>query len=138
LATSADAPSLAVVYKLVETEDSRGLRYHIKLSQDKETLPGAKQVFRFAEHDLLGRANECPDSASPCEALLRPVIIGGRLVEPLPDVHQARAHAAEALAKLPAPCVSLFEEPRQEVWRVERSSALSRLFEEVRHERGVF
>ena len=88
LATSADAPSLAVVYKLVETENAHGSHYHIKLSQDKQTLPGAKQVFRFAEHDLLGRANECPDGASPCEALLRPVIIGGRLVASLPTVRR--------------------------------------------------
>jgi nicotinate phosphoribosyltransferase len=137
LATSADAPSLGVVYKLVETEDAHGLRYHIKLSQDKHTLPGAKQVFRFAQYDLLGRANECPDNSSQCEALLRPVIIGGRLAEALPDVHQARRHAAESLAKLPAPCVSLFEAPIQEVWRVERSPQLARLYEEVRHEHGV-
>ena len=137
LATSADAPSLSVVYKMVETEDANGRRFPIKLSQDKQTLPGAKQVFRYARHDLLARSSECPDAAIPCEALLRPVIIGGRLVEPLPGVHEARRHAAEGLAKLPAQCVSLFEAPREEVWRVERSPELSRLFEEVRHEHGV-
>ena len=40
LATSADAPSLGVVYKMVEIGD--GQRFTMKLSQDKRTLPGTK------------------------------------------------------------------------------------------------
>ena len=59
LATSADAPSLGVVYKLVELEDAGGRRYPVKLSHDKQTLPGAKQIFRSADHDVLARASEC-------------------------------------------------------------------------------
>src|SRR5262249_19605663 len=70
LATSADAPSLSVVYKMVESEDQSGRRFPIKLSQDKETLPGSKQVFRYAKYDLLGRADECPDAGDGCQALL--------------------------------------------------------------------
>jgi hypothetical protein len=64
--------------------------------------------------------------------LLRPVIARGRLLEPLPDVHQARSHAAESLAKLPAPCVSLFESTSEEVWPVRRSPELLALCEQVR------
>src|SRR5258708_5512700 len=91
LATSADAPSLGVVYKMVELENASGPRYTLKLSEDKHTLPGSKQVFRYADHDQLARSSECPScppGSPPAEALLRPVMIGGRLVEPLPTAEQ--------------------------------------------------
>jgi nicotinate phosphoribosyltransferase len=137
LSTSADAPSLGVVYKMVELDTGRGgcsgRRYTLKLSEEKHTLPGAKQIFRYADHDMLGRASECPScpaGATPAEALLRPVIIGGRLVEPLPSAAQARAHAAACMATLPAPCHSLFE--NEHPWRVELSTELEGLFERVR------
>jgi len=136
LATSADAPSLGVIYKLVEMEDASGRRYPIKLSPDKHTLPGAKQVFRFADHDLLARSNECPscpggaaEGSDRMEALICPVILGGRLVEPLPTAEQARRHAADSLAKLPASVLSLFAE---NAWRVEQSPELTQLYERVR------
>src|SRR6185437_4650695 len=59
LAASADAPTLGVVYKLVELEDAGHSRYTLKLSEDKVTLPGAKQIFRYADHDVLARSSEC-------------------------------------------------------------------------------
>ena len=49
LATSTDSPNLGVVYKLVELDG----RFTAKFSEDKHTLPGAKQVFRFATHDVI-------------------------------------------------------------------------------------
>src|SRR6202051_3220521 len=52
LATSAEAPPLGVVYKLVELENAGDRRYTLKLSEDKHTLPGTKQVFRYADHDV--------------------------------------------------------------------------------------
>ncbi len=95
LATSADAPALGVVYKMVEMERAgEDRRYTLKLSDDKATLPGAKQVFRYPDHDLLARSSECPScpggktagsSAVEVEALLQPVILRGRLLEPLPS-----------------------------------------------------
>jgi len=133
LATSADAPYLGVVYKLVELEVSGAKRYTLKLSEDKRTLPGSKQVFRYSDHDVLARSSECPScppGSAPSEALLRPVIIGGRLVEPLPSATEARRHAAESLAKLPAPCLSLFES--KNAWPVEVSTELECLYERIR------
>ncbi len=132
LATSADAPALGAVYKLVELEHSGRKRYTLKLSEDKHTLPGSKQIFRYTDHDVLARSGEClscPKGSQPSEALLRPVIIGGRLVEPLPTAREARAHAAECLAKLPTPCHSLFESPN--AWRVQISAELEGLYERV-------
>jgi nicotinate phosphoribosyltransferase len=133
LATSADAPYLGVVYKLAELEVSGNKRYTLKLSEDKGTMPGSKQVFRYADHDLLARSTECPscpEGSAPSEALLRPVILGGRLIEPLPSATEARKHAAESLARLPAPCMSLFES--KNAWPVEVSAELECLYERVR------
>ncbi len=139
LATSADAPSLGVIYKMVEMQESAAedRRYTLKLSVDKATLPGAKQVFRYSDHDVLARSSECPacpggsggELDAGVEALLRPVILGGRLLEPLPNAAQIRQHAAECLAKLPSPCHSLFE---SHAWWVEVSSELNALDEQVR------
>ena len=132
LATSADAPSLGVVYKLVELEEASGRRYPIKLSHEKQTLPGAKQIFRSADHDVLARATEClacGQDGGACEALQRPVMIGGQLVEALPPVAESRRYAAESLSRLPATCLSLFAgEP---AWRVEISPELAALNESV-------
>jgi len=136
LSTSADAPTLGVVYKLVELDHSGSRRYTLKLSEDKRTLPGAKQIFRYSDHDVLSRASECPScppGAAPSEALLRPVIIGGRLVEPLPTTAEAREHAAESLARLPAACHSLFE--THDGWRVDISAELECLSDRV--SRGI-
>ena len=134
LSTSADAPSLGVVYKLVELESPQlGHRYTFKLSEDKATLPGGKQVFRFADHDVVGRSTEClgctGTGGNSAEALLRPVILGGKLLEPLPSAAEARHRAADSIALLPAPCHSLFE---SHAWRVELSSELTSLTEQVR------
>ncbi len=132
LSTSADAPRLGVVYKMVELGDGNGhRRYTLKLSEDKHTLPGSKQIFRFADHDVLGRSSECvgcPPSAEPAEALLRPVILNGKLIEPLPTAAQARAHAAESIAKLPNASRSLFH---RDAWKVELSAELQCLTEKV-------
>lgn len=133
LSTSADAPTLGVVYKLVELDYSGTRRYTLKLSEDKRTLPGAKQIFRYTDHDLLARASECPScpkGTAPSEALLRPVILDGRLIEPLPTAAEARRHAADSLARLPAACQSLFE--THDGWNVEISMELECLYERVR------
>lgn len=97
--TSADAPTLDSVYKLT-AYDGRG---RVKLSPNKQTMPGRKQVFRqsvdgFADGDVIGREGESLDG----EPLLRPVMRGGR---PLADEQRSlsaiRAYAAEQLQTLP-------------------------------------
>src|SRR5579863_4043816 len=93
LATSTDSPNLGVVYKLVELNG----RSTAKFSEDKHTLPGAKQVFRFATYDCVACSWEClgcdpGDSDGEARALLRPVLLGGKLVDPLPAVMVARQY----------------------------------------------
>jgi nicotinate phosphoribosyltransferase len=99
LATSGDAPSMGSIYKLVETETCGIKRFTAKYSDEKGSLPGSKQLFRDTMRDVVARSGECGKG----EALMRPVILGGKLVEPLPTLEQARRRAAEYVANLPEP-----------------------------------
>jgi nicotinate phosphoribosyltransferase len=99
LATSSDAPALGAIYKLVEIEEEGATRYTAKFSEDKPTLPGAKQIYRRAHRDVVALAGERLEG----EPLLDRVLAGGRLVRPLPDAAAARAHAARSLARLSKP-----------------------------------
>jgi nicotinate phosphoribosyltransferase len=125
LATSADAPALGAIYKLVELEAEGAKRYTAKLSAEKATLPGAKQIFRREDHDVIAQ----PDERLDGRPLLSRVVAGGELTAPLPDAKAARAHAAAALAMLPERYRRL-EHP--EPYRVEYSRCLNELFETVR------
>jgi nicotinate phosphoribosyltransferase len=134
LATSADSPTLGVVYKLVELNG----RFTAKFSEDKHTLPGAKQVFRFATHDVIACTWEClgcGPGEPEAKALLRPVMLGGNLVEPLPTATVARQHAFDSVKRLPTAVRSLFDTGQE--YRVEQSHALLTLYEKVQHENGV-
>lgn len=113
LATSDDAPYMNATYKLVELSIGGINRFTAKLSEEKASIPGAKQVFREAERDVIARSGECGSG----EALLRPVILGGKLIEPLPGPEEVRCRAAEALSRLPRPLRELEQaEPRPIVY----------------------
>jgi len=137
LATSSDAPTLSVVYKMVEITSNGERRYTAKYSEDKTTLPGAKQVIRYGDHDCLTSAHECAPAkpGTPAEALLRPIILRGELVEPLPSVHDARERCAKSLERLPKAVRTLFSTEHQ--YRVEQSKELRALAERVRSEQEV-
>jgi nicotinate phosphoribosyltransferase len=111
LATSGDAPSMVAVYKLVEINHAGEVRYTAKSSPGKHSLPGAKQLFRYPEYDLLGLHNECAGGA---EALLKPVIIGGNRVGPPPSVGQIRERACVAMAQRPSGVRRTEHSPRLE------------------------
>jgi nicotinate phosphoribosyltransferase len=135
LATSADAPHVGAVYKLVETASGGSRRYTAKFSEDKQTMPGAKQVFRYQDHDLVGRSVEspsCTDDAEPADVLLEPVVVDGELVEEPPRVQAARERAASSLEKLPAALRSLF--PVDPPYAVEYSDELRTLSARMRRE----
>jgi nicotinate phosphoribosyltransferase len=134
LATSTDSPNLGVVYKLVELDG----RVTAKFSEDKHTFPGAKQVFRFDGHDVIACSWEClgcGHDEPQARALLRPVILRGKVIEPLPDVSAARRNAAESIKRLPTAIRSLFDTDQH--YRVEHSPALTNLYEKVQHENSL-
>jgi nicotinate phosphoribosyltransferase len=123
LATSADAPAMSATYKMVEVDIHGIKRFTAKYSADKPSVPGAKQVFRAEERDVIARSGECGNG----EALLRPVILGGRLVEGLPGLTQARERASGSLAKL-APALRELEtvEPRNVIYSRELRELMER------------
>ncbi|HEX3746602.1 MAG TPA: nicotinate phosphoribosyltransferase [Bryobacteraceae bacterium] len=125
LSVSADAPSLSTVYKLVEIEICGIQRFTAKFSDDKPSYPGSKQIFRDVHRDVIARSGECGRG----EALLRPIILGGRLLEPLPTLEQARRRAAESVANLSAPLRELEE---TEPWPVIHSRELRDLIDRTR------
>ncbi|MFN7925012.1 MAG: nicotinate phosphoribosyltransferase [Bryobacteraceae bacterium] len=125
LAASVDAPALGAVYKLAEIEHAGVKHGVIKLSPGKETYPGPKQVFRYRDRDVIAAIDECVGCDGAGETpvpLLRPVVRGGRLVEPLPKLAQVRDSAREQLAQI----------PRQWPRRVEYSERLRSAQVEVR------
>ncbi len=133
LATSADAPALSAVYKVVELRTGSTHTYTAKYSEDKSTLPGAKQVYRCGDHDLITLYTDCkPESKG--EPLLRPILINGAQVEPYPALEKLRACSAKAVAKLPAPLRSL--EPAPE-YPVKIGGPLLKLAEEIRGSRQM-
>ena len=126
LATSADAPNMGAIYKLVEVEICGIKRFTAKYSGEKVSYPGAKQVFRDHHRDVIARSGECGSG----EALLRPVLLGGQLIEPLPGIGQARRRAAESIACLPERLRAL--EVADEPWPVIHSRELRALTEQTR------
>jgi nicotinate phosphoribosyltransferase len=130
LATSADAPSLSAVYKMVELQRGKEVLYTAKFSDDKSTIPGAKQIYRYPDRDVVALYSECND-AFRGEPLLRPVVIQGERVEAQPDIQRVQEHALAAIHKLPARFHSLeFTEP----YPVEISPRLLAMAKDLRQE----
>jgi nicotinate phosphoribosyltransferase len=132
LGTSADAPALGVVYKLVEDADGPKM----KLATGKVTLPGRKQVWRGDDGDVVGLAGEHCGG----RPLLRRVMADGRRAagadrpggeEPLDAV---RERCVAALAALPDAVRSLAPRPAGEAapWPVTTSAGLTALADRVR------
>jgi nicotinate phosphoribosyltransferase len=128
LGTSADAPALGGVYKLVA--DEKGPK--IKLSTGKATLPGCKQVHRIErsgvfEHDVIALEDEGAEG----RPLLRRVISGGERVGPPEPLDDLRDRCRESLSKLP-PALHALE--RKEHYPVEISDELKRLIRQMREQ----
>lgn len=96
LATSFDAPALSAVYKLVEIESLGQTRYASKHSEGKRSLPGAKQVFRLPDRDIVGlQSEEAPPGA---ERLLRHVIASGQAIVDEKNIRRIQDYARRQIA----------------------------------------
>jgi nicotinate phosphoribosyltransferase len=99
LSTSADAPHVGVIYKLVEIQHDHLLRVTAKFSAEKKTYPGKKQVFRFAgtgqsySGDVIALDEETFPAGQP---LLVPVMRNGRRIEGLGQYPKSAVQAAQA------------------------------------------
>jgi nicotinate phosphoribosyltransferase len=138
LSTSADAPYIGVIYKLVEIEQRGGIRSTAKFSEAKKTYPGRKQVFRFADgkgkyhKDIIGLEDESFPGAVP---LLVPVMRHGRRLETSGEVAGGNVQAAQqrfqaARENLPSRILELG--PADPAFPVSHSARLEELCEQIR------
>jgi nicotinate phosphoribosyltransferase len=125
MGVSADAPYVDSVYKLVE---HRGPV--VKLSAQKATLPGAKQVWRGSDGDVLTLRDE-PAPSPDAEPLLEPVVRGGSRLEAPPSIADMAARLSADLDRVPDEARTL-RDPRPVVAR--HSSELIALTEQARSE----
>jgi len=118
LSTSSDSPALGGVYKLVEVERGGRMQPVVKLSAGKQTLGGAKQVWRVlgngtAVRDWIGLAGEpAPEGGRP---LLRHVMTGGRRIVSDPPLPELREACLRAVTELPASVRRLRESEEYDV-----------------------
>jgi nicotinate phosphoribosyltransferase len=122
LAVADGGTYLDMAYKLVEYDG----RPRLKLSSGKVLYPGRKQVFRrFEEGQMAGDVVGRYDEKLAGEPLLRPVLRGGRRVEPAGRVPlaEARAHALRERSRLPGALRQL--ERAEPPYPVEVSEALA-------------
>ena len=105
LAASVDVPALDCAYKLQEYAGTPKR----KLSEGKATWPGRKQVWRAYDADgrMRGDILSLEGDNQPGEALIVPVMRGGKRVAPAPTLAQIRERAAADLARLPGPLARL-------------------------------
>ncbi len=99
MSVSGDAPSLDIVYKLVEL----GGEGRMKLSAGKRTPPGSKQVFRAVENGVAtGDVIACADETLPGRPLLSDVMRAGQPVgDRSKDLDAIRERSAARRAELP-------------------------------------
>jgi nicotinate phosphoribosyltransferase len=124
LATSRDDPAIAGVYKLIEYNN----KPKIKISEDKLTYPGKKQVYRvynkqgeFKEDILTLDSEPSPPNS---EALLILVMKKGILITELPDLNNIQKYYNENIEKLPNKFKELDE---NHIFKVRISKKLSEL-----------
>ncbi len=130
LATSADAPALSAVYKLVELKRDNTVYYTAKFSGEKSTLPGAKQIYRYPDYDTVALGSE-RNTDLQGEPLIRPILMSGKLVEPNPSSGVIRDYAQSSIRALPKRLHSL---ELADPYQVNISPRLIQMADSLRHD----
>ncbi len=118
MGTSADYPYIDVIYKLCETMNDQGEFSPImKLSKNKNTLPGRKQVYRVYDKngDLVKDIITLAAEKSIGESLLRKVVENGKVTYVLPSLKEIRNTTALNLSHLPQRYKNLTDPPKYPV-----------------------
>ena len=101
LATSRDDPTISGVYKLIEYNG----KPKIKISEEKITYPGKKQIYRiyneqgFLKEDILMLDDD--EAPTNSEALLVPIMEKGKLINKLPNIMEIQQYYIKNIKKLP-------------------------------------
>jgi nicotinate phosphoribosyltransferase len=126
MGASADAPYLDCVYKMT----SYAGQGQLKLSSEKEILPGRKQIFRLGDGGVSGDILARHDERQPGRPLLEKVMENGkRTAAGHTDLEAARARARTEITALPEAVQGL--EPAVPPFPVQISEALRAYQREV-------
>lgn len=106
LVVSSDSPYLDAAYKLVEYEREP----KIKLSKNKVTIPGKKQVYRVFENgkikkDIISLFDEKIEG----EALLKPFVINGELIKDIPSLYDIKQKTLKSFNTLPDNLINIYK-----------------------------
>lgn len=134
LVTSKDAPALAGVYKLVQQDIDNNTVYKAKFSDDKQTYPAKKQVYRFTDsqnkfqYDIIALNEELDNTNSV--KLLKNVVKSGKRIDNTPfNIANAQMHCLDSLSKIPDNCKDL---QNNSVYPVKISDGLEKLMNQVK------
>ncbi len=139
LSTSADSPSVGVIYKLVEVQFKNHIRSTAKFSVEKKTYPGRKQVFRFSgedgmlAHDIVALEDEVFPGSEP---LLLQVMQEGRRLkvaaqDPPVTAKSARSRFLAGQSRLPSRFLALAQ--AAPAFPVCYSPRLEKLADQLKH-----
>ncbi len=133
VATSWDAPSLGMLYKLVELERDGEVHGAAKLSAAKVTFPGRKQVFRRSDAqgcysgDVIALENEADTGGG--KPLLEPMMRVGRSLAPAERLAAVRRRCVTQVECLPSALHALT--PARERYPVRHSKGLKDMLKQV-------
>ena len=132
LSTSSDAPSLSVLYKLVEVERGGEVREAAKFSEAKVTYPGRKQVFRKSDShgEYTDDVIALEEEHMPGEPLLVPVMRGGKRLGAIAPLAEMQKRCQSQIERLPAAVRGLAVS--ELAYPVRHSGRLETLLQEVR------
>ncbi len=133
MVTSRDEPSVGVVYKLIEIIRDGKPMHPIKLSEEKATYPGKKQICRFfneegkIERDLLIHESEEPPEGSV--PLMQTVMEKGERTFPSPEIEEIRKNVKMNLKSLPEGTIL---NAKGNIIEPERSDRVEQVFRQAR------
>jgi nicotinate phosphoribosyltransferase len=136
LGTSRDSPVVNGVYKIVADLRGEAWRGVAKRSAAKQTLPGAKQVFRrFSDGTMVEDVVATAEEELEGEPLLVPAMREGEIVL-AETLEEMRARTARSLAALPVELRSRGPKPRYPVRHSERLRELAAAGEKALQQGG--
>jgi len=118
LSTSWDAPSLGGVYKLVEQTSGGKTEAKMKVSANKSSYPGEKQVWRHSDDqgrfqfDTLTLDDEVIPNAKP---LLECVIRNGKIIKETPSLNEIQARAKNDLNSFAVEVIQMKDPAKYEI-----------------------
>lgn len=127
--SSNDAPSLDAVYKLAEVQIDKKIIPKAKLTADKISYPGRKQVFRIYKNGKINKDIIGLEQEKLGKPLLKKIIAHGKIIGSMPTLNQTRQYLSQQLNTLPSHLLSIEKTSR---YAVEISQKINAQMKKVR------